>query len=151
ASVIDLDELLRRIPDLIGRLIQFDAFAVYLLDDRRNVLRIAYAIGYPDTSLIRLSRSEGLIGRVVEAQQGIVVGDVATDPHYIQFVPGMVPTLAMPLVHQAKAIGALNILSRERDKYTDNDANILRQFATLVAAALVNARLFDQQRQDAEA
>ena len=32
-SVIDLDELLQRIPELIGRLIQFDAFAVYLLDE----------------------------------------------------------------------------------------------------------------------
>ena len=31
-AVIDLDELLQRIPELIGRLIQFDALAVYLLD-----------------------------------------------------------------------------------------------------------------------
>ena len=151
ASVIDLDELLQRIPDLIGRLIQFDAFAVYLLDDRRNVLRIAYAVGYPDTSKIRLSLNEGLIGRVVQAQQGIVVGDVTTDPHYIEVVPGMVSTLAVPLVHKAKAIGALNVLGRGRDQYSERDANILRQFAALVAAALVNARLFDQQRQDAEA
>jgi sigma-B regulation protein RsbU (phosphoserine phosphatase) len=151
ASVINLDELLQRIPELIGRLIQFDAFAVYLLDERREVLRIAYAVGYPDTSRIRLSLSEGLIGRVVNAQQGIVVGDVKTDPHYIEVVPGMASTLAVPLVHKAKAIGALNILSRQRDQYTERDANILRQFATLVAAALVNARLFEQQRQDAEA
>lgn len=151
ASVIDLDELLQRLPELIGRLIQFDAFAVYLLDDKHGVLRIAYAVGYPDTSTIRLSLSEGLIGRVVQAQQGIVVGDVSTDPHYIEVVPGMASTLAVPLVHKAKAIGALNILSRARDQYTERDVNILRQFATLVAAALVNARLFEQQRQDAEA
>src|ERR1051325_5033503 len=97
ASVIDLDELLERIPNLIGRLIHFDAFAIYLLDERRNVLRIAYAVGYPDTSKIRLSMNEGLIGRVVQAQQGIVVGDVATDPHYIEVVPGMSSTLAVPL------------------------------------------------------
>ena len=151
ASVIDLDELLQRLPELIGRLIQFEAFAVYLLDEKGGVLRIAYAVGYPDTSTIRLSLSEGLIGRVVQAQQGIVVGDVSTDPHYIEVVPGMASTLAVPLVHKAKAIGALNILSRVRDQYTERDVNILRQFATLVAAAIVNARLFDQQRQDAEA
>src|SRR5512134_1499820 len=45
ASVIDFDELLQRIPELIGRLIQFDAFAVYLLDEKRQELKIAYAIG----------------------------------------------------------------------------------------------------------
>src|ERR1044072_8505030 len=49
ASVIDFDELLQRIPDLIGRLIKFDAFAVYLLDEKRDQLKIAYAVGYPDT------------------------------------------------------------------------------------------------------
>ena len=36
ASVVELDELLQRMPELIGRLIQFDAFAVYLLDDKRR-------------------------------------------------------------------------------------------------------------------
>jgi len=151
ASVINLDELLQRIPELIGRLIQFDAFAVYLLDERRTALRIAYAVGYPDTSRVRLSLAEGLVGRVVQAQQGIVVGDVSTDPHYIEIVPGMTSTIAVPLIHKAKAIGALNILSRQADRYSDRDVAILRQFATLVTAALVNARLFDQQRQDAEA
>ena len=38
ASVIDFDELLQRIPELIRRLIQFDAFAVYLLDEKRGEL-----------------------------------------------------------------------------------------------------------------
>jgi sigma-B regulation protein RsbU (phosphoserine phosphatase) len=151
ASVIELDELLERVPELIGRLIQFDAFAVYLLDERRRELRIASSVGYPDVQHFRLGLQEGLIGRVVSAQQAVVVGDVTGDPHYIEVVPGMVSTLAVPLVHKAKAIGALNILSRRRDQYSERDAGILRQFATLAAAAIVNARLFDQQRQDAEA
>jgi sigma-B regulation protein RsbU (phosphoserine phosphatase) len=151
ASVIELDELLERMPALIGRLIHFDAFAVYLLDERRHELRIAHAVGYPDVRQFRLNLSEGLIGRVVSAQQGIVVGDVADDPHYIEVVPGMISTLAVPLVHKAKPIGALNLLSRARDQYSDRDAGILRQFATLVAAAIVNARLFERERQDAEA
>ena len=40
ASVIEFDELLQQIPDLIGRLIPFDAFAVYLLDERSGDLSI---------------------------------------------------------------------------------------------------------------
>jgi sigma-B regulation protein RsbU (phosphoserine phosphatase) len=151
ASVIELDELFQCMPGLIGRLIQFDAFAVYLLDERRNELRIAHAVGYPDVRAFRLRPTEGLIGRVVSNQQSAVVGDVADDPHYIELVPGMVSTVAVPLVHKAKTIGALNVLSRARDQYTDRDGNILRQFATLVASAIVNARMFERERQDAEA
>jgi len=66
-------------------------------------------------------------------------------------VPGMASTLAVPLLHKKRSIGALNILSRDRDRYSERDAAILRQFAAHVATALVNARLFEQQRQDAEA
>ena len=36
ASVIDLDELLPKIPELVGRLIPFDAFAVYFFKEKRD-------------------------------------------------------------------------------------------------------------------
>ena len=80
-----------------------------------------------------------------------MLGDVRTDPSYIEVVPGMASTVAVPLLHKSKPIGALNVLSRVRDSYSERDAAILRQFASHVAAALVNARLFEQQRHDAEA
>jgi len=151
ASVVEFDELLERIPDLIRRLIQFDAFALYLFDERRDTLSVAYAVNYPSLQNFRLLPHEGTIGRVVTTQQTVVIGDVDTDPRYIAVVPGMKSTIAVPLVHKSKSIGALNILSKERDSYTERDANILWQFAALVAGALVNARLFEQQRLDAGA
>jgi sigma-B regulation protein RsbU (phosphoserine phosphatase) len=151
ASVIEFDQLLEKIPDLIRRLIQFDAFSVYLFDEKRDTLSVAYAVNYPSLQNFRLLPHEGIIGRVVMTQQTVVIGDVDTDPRYIAVVPGMKSTIAVPLVHKSKSIGALNILSRERDRYTDRDANILWQFAALVAASLVNARLFEQQRLDAGA
>jgi sigma-B regulation protein RsbU (phosphoserine phosphatase) len=151
ASVTELEELLQKIPELIGRLIPFDAFAVYLLDERRNVLTVAHAVGYPDVSTFSIKASEGVVGRVLESRQALVIGDVTRDPHYISVVPGMASTLAVPLVHKAKPIGALNVLSRERDRYTERDTAILRQFGAHVAMAIANARLFERQRRDAAA
>jgi sigma-B regulation protein RsbU (phosphoserine phosphatase) len=151
ASVIDFDELLHQIPTLLGRLIGFDAFAVYLFDERKDELRIGYAVGYPDVSGFTISSSQGVVGRVVTTQQAIVLGDVSIDPQFIVIVPGVESSITVPLIHQAKSIGALNILSRRRDHYSERDAAILRQFAAHVATALVNARLFEQQRLDAEA
>jgi sigma-B regulation protein RsbU (phosphoserine phosphatase) len=151
ASVLDLDELLQKIPELIGRLISFDAFAVYLYDAKRQHLRIGYAVGYPDLPGFRVAVSEGVVGRVIETQQAVVAGDVTIEPGYIAVVPGMASTVAVPLVHQQRPIGVLNLLSRDRDRYSDRDVNILRQFAAHVAAALVNARLFERERLDAGA
>ncbi len=151
ASVIDLDELLQKIPELIGRLIPFDAFAVYLLDEKRGELRIAYGVGYPDTTHYHPKMTEGLVGHVVTHQETVVVGDISTEPNYVEVVPGMASTVAVPLIHKNKPVGALNVLSRSRDMYSERDAAILRQFGAHVALALVNARLFEQQRLDAEA
>jgi sigma-B regulation protein RsbU (phosphoserine phosphatase) len=151
ASVIEIDELLQQIPSLLGRLIEFDAFAVYLFDEKRDELTIGYAVGYPDVSGFKISSSQGVVGRVVTTQHAIVLGDVSTDPQFIRIVPGVESSITVPLIHKSKAIGALNILSRRRDQYAERDAAILRQFAAHVATALINARLFERQRLDAEA
>jgi sigma-B regulation protein RsbU (phosphoserine phosphatase) len=151
ASVIDFDELVQKIPELIGRLISFDAFALYLLDEKRDELTIGYSVGYPDTKGFVLRTTDGVVGRAVTTRQAIVIGDASLDPGFIEVVPGMVSSLTVPLVHKAKPIGALNMLSHDRDRFSDREAAILRQFGAHVAAALVNARLFEQQRADAEA
>src|SRR5688500_19390110 len=90
AAVLDFEELVAQIPRLIARLIQFDAFAVYLLDERRAELRVAYSTGYPDRAEpMRLKQGEGLVGAAVVAQTPWLVNDVASDPRYVPVVPGM--------------------------------------------------------------
>jgi phosphoserine phosphatase RsbU/P len=151
-SVLDFDDLLRQIPRLIGRLISFEAFAVYLLDERRGELRVAYAVGYPPLDRpIRLRPGMGLVGIAVETEQPLLVNDLHNDPRYIEFAPGMNSEIVVPLLHKSKPLGALNILSRNRNQFTLDDVAIVRQFGAHVAVALVNARLFDRSKRDAEA
>src|SRR5688500_20025110 len=68
ASMVDLDELLQKIPDLIARLIPFDAFAVYLLDEKRGEMRVGYGVGYPDTTHYRPRITDGIGGQAASAQ-----------------------------------------------------------------------------------
>ena len=153
-SVLDHDELLQQIPRLIGRLIAFEAFAVYLLDERRGELTTAYTVGYPtnpDGAPMRLELGVGLVGAAVLSGQPILSNDLPTDPRYVEFVPGMLSEIVVPLVHKARTIGALNILSRDRHHFTPRDVAIVRQFAAHVAVALVNARLYERSRRDADA
>jgi sigma-B regulation protein RsbU (phosphoserine phosphatase) len=151
-SVLDFDELLRQIPRLIGRLISFEAFAVYLLEERRGELRMAYAVGYPEPErAIKLRPGVGLVGAAIASEQPLLVNDVSQDPRYVEFVPGMQSELVVPLRHKSRPIGALNILSGNRGQFTQRDVAIASQFAAHVAVALVNARLFERSRLDAEA
>ena len=151
-AVLDFEELLHQIPRLIGRLITFEALAVYLLDERRGELRAEYAVGYPDGgSSVRLKPGQGLVGVAVATEQPVLVNDLQSDARYVEFVPGMNSEIVVPLMHKSRPIGALNILSRHRGHFTINDVAIVRQFGAHVAVALVNARLFDRSRRDAEA
>ena len=151
-GVLDFDDLLQQIPRLIGRLIDFDAFAVYLLDERRAELRSAYMVGYPDSdTTIRLKVGQGLVGAAVANEQPLLVNDVSADPRYLGVVPDMVSAVVVPLLHKSRPLGALNILSRHRDQFTERDVAIVRQFAAHVSVALVNARLFERSRRDADA
>lgn len=148
-SVLTLDELLPKIPQLIGRLTSFTVFAVYLLDDRREELRIAYAVGYPEEMVrtFRLRVGQGIVGSAVAEQRAILVDDVRRDPRYVGVVPGVVSQLAVPLRHQNQVIGALNLLSDRPAAFTPRDEAILRQFGAHVAQAIVNAKLFESARE----
>ena len=150
--MLDFDELVEQIPRLIGRLISFEAFAVYLLDERRAELRAAYAVGYPvPAERLRLKLGSGLISAAVTSGTPLLVNDLRLDSRYVEYVPGMASTIVVPLMHKARPIGALNILSRNRDQFTEGHVPIVRQFAAHVAVALVNAQLFERSRRDAEA
>jgi sigma-B regulation protein RsbU (phosphoserine phosphatase) len=151
-SVLDLEDLLKKIPVLIGRLISFEAFAVYLLDDRRGELRAAYAVGYPlPADQVRLKLGQGLVGAAVASEQPLLVNDLGADPRYIEFVSGMNSEIVVPLLYKSRPIGALNILSQHRDQFSPGDVAILRQIGAHVAVALENARLFERSRKDADA
>lgn len=151
-SVLDLDELLEKIPSLISRLTTFTVFSVYLLNEQQEELSIAYAVGYPE-EIVRhftLKLGQGIVGTAVVEQRTILLDDVDTDPRYLAVVPGAKSQLAVPLRHKGKVIGALNLLSEEKAAFTERDEWILRQFGAHVAQAIATARLFESEREYTE-
>ena len=151
-SVIDLEELLAKIPQLIARLTRFSAFSVYLLDEGRQELRIAYAVGYPDgvTATQRLQVGQGVVGAAVEEGRPILVNDIRHEPRYAGPLRNMQSQLAVPMRRKRKVIGALNLLSESPGAFTSQDEALLRQFGAHVAVAIENARLFESERQYVE-
>jgi sigma-B regulation protein RsbU (phosphoserine phosphatase) len=151
-SVLDLEELLAKIPQLIARLTRFSAFSVYLLDDKRQELRIAYAVGYPQdaAATLRLKVGQGVVGAAVEEGRPILVNDISHEPRYVGPLRNMLSQLAVPMRRKGRVIGALNLLDQAEGAFTAQDEKLLRQFAAHVAVAIENARLFESERQYVE-
>src|SRR5690349_20311741 len=147
-SVLDLADLLEKIPQLIARLTRFSAFAVYLLDETRQELHIAYAVGYPQDVVrtLRLKVGQGVVGAAVEQGRPILVNDIGKEPRFMGPLRNMVSQLAVPMRRKGRVIGALNLLSEHSGAFTDRDEALLRQFAAHVAVAIENARLFRSER-----
>src|SRR6187455_956551 len=147
-SVLDLEELLAKIPQLIARLTRFSAFSVYLLDEKRQELRIGYAIGYPEgvPETLRLKVGQGVVGAAVQEGRPILVNDIRLEPRYLGPLRNMLSQLAVPLRRKGKVIGALNLLNEVEGAFTSQDETLLRQFAAHVAVAIENARLFESER-----
>jgi phosphoserine phosphatase RsbU/P len=148
-SVLDLDELLEKIPQLISRLTPFKAFAVWLLDEKSNDLRIAYAVGYPEDvkQRFRLRLGQGIIGTAVAEGRSLLIDDVHGDARYVGQLTGVSSQLAVPLRRKKRVIGALNLYGESVGQFTARDEAMLRQFAAHVAVAIENARLFERERE----
>ena len=147
-SVLDLDELLQKTPQLIARLTRYTAFAVYLLDEKAGELAVAYSVGYPEDVVrtLRLKVGQGLVGAAVAEGRPLVVNNVHADPRYVEAVPGSNAELVVPLRRKGRVIGALNLLSDQLDQFTGTDEMMMRQFGAHVAVAIENARLFEHER-----
>ncbi len=148
-SVLDLDELLHKIPLLIARITKFQAFAVYLLDPKRAELSIGYSVGYPEeiAQTLRVKVGHGLVGTAVAEGAPLLVNDVHADPRYVEAVPGSKAELVVPLRRKGRVIGALNLLSDTVGQFSETDELLLRQFGAHVAVAIENARLFEHERE----
>jgi phosphoserine phosphatase RsbU/P len=151
-SVLEFDELLAKIPQMISRLTNFTVFAVYLLDAHGQELRIAYEVGYPKEAAgtVRLKPGQGVVGTAVLEKRPIIVDDVNADPRQVHVVPNVRSQLAVPLRHKGEVLGALNLLSDQPAAFSARDEDMLNQFAAHVAQALVNARLFESEREYGE-
>src|SRR6187455_2834670 len=147
-SVLDLEELLAKIPQLIARLTRFSAFSVYLLDEKRQELRIGYAVGYPEgvAPTLRLRVGQGVVGAAVDEGRPILVNDIRQEPRYMGPLRNMLSQLAVPMRRKGKVIGALNLLNETAGAFTPQDEALLRQFGAHVAVAIENARLFKSER-----
>jgi PAS domain S-box-containing protein len=149
SSSLDLNEVLERILDQLGRVVKYDSAAIHLIEgDRRRVIagrgfnRLEDHIGL--TFPINPDANEpGAIA--IQRRTPLVFSDIPLkypvfkDPKHSHIRSWM----GIPLIARNKAIGLISIDHAEPDAYTEEDIQLASAFANQVAIALENARLHD--------
>jgi sigma-B regulation protein RsbU (phosphoserine phosphatase) len=148
----DVPTGLRTVADLLRPALPYDNLAVLLLDDQGRELRIALAVGYP-TAVVehwRFGLGQGLIGNVAETGEPIVCADTATEPRYLDAVPGTRSEVAVPLRAKERVIGVLDVGSRRRAAFEPRHLDLLVPLADCLASFVEGRRLYQNIREQAQ-
>jgi phosphoserine phosphatase RsbU/P len=145
-SILDVDALLERVGQLLRRIIDFQMFSVWLLNENEQVLENRYAVRfgqrfYPGEN-IPLHR--GLVGVSMDERRLIHVPDVRKDPRYHMFNPEARSEMAVPLIYKGKVIGVLDVEHTRTNYFNEDHERAMTTLSAQIAISIENAQLYQR-------
>jgi sigma-B regulation protein RsbU (phosphoserine phosphatase) len=145
-SILNVDQLFKRIGDLLTRVIDYMMFSILLTDEQRNILVHRFSLRYQENIHLKhdIPLGRGLVGAAVAEKKAVLAPDVAKDPRYIQLNPETRSELCVPLIYNERAIGVLDLEHTRRNYYNEDHMRTLTTLAGQIAIAIENARLYER-------
>src|SRR4026207_964673 len=142
-TTLDLDTTLRRVAELVRRVIDYEIFAILLLNEKAQELRIRFQVGYARevAERVKIKIGEGVTGLAAQRGEAILGDDVSKYPEYISAAPNVPSDLAMPLIVKNRVIGVLNLETHEIGRFTEEHKRLLTLIGSRMAVGIENARL----------
>jgi sigma-B regulation protein RsbU (phosphoserine phosphatase) len=151
-TTLDLRTLLKRTAELIRSVIPYRIFAILLLDESGQELRMRFQIGHtPEIERMQIRMGQGVVGQVAQTRQAVMINDVSIAENYIPANECVRAELAVPLINKNKVIGVLDIESEEAGYFRPEHLHLLTLTASRIAQAIQNARLYSRVTRQAQA
>ncbi|MCM2372284.1 sigma 54-interacting transcriptional regulator [Rhodopirellula sp. ICT_H3.1] len=156
-----LDELLASVFDHLSGVVPSNRIAVALLEEPAHVLRLVAcrSDGEVKLKIGYAARVEGsTLAPLLETGAPRIISDL---DEYLRQKPtssstelivreGMKSSLTLPLLADGKPIGVIFFSSRQKDRYTDQHAELLGRLASPIAIGVEKTRLIGQLQQTNE-
>ena len=148
SSTLDPDQVLREILRALKDVIHYDNASVFLHEG--EWLRVAVCQGFPEFETLigaKFPADEPLFQEMNESRRPIIIEDVQKDPRYKNWgntfqVHGW---MTVPLITRGKVMGCITLDNYKPGAYSEGLLESAMAFANQAAAALDNARLFQEQ------
>ncbi len=142
---LDLGRLLTRIASVVKKAIDYEIFAILLLQDATQELRYRFDVGHPpEAGKLTIKVGQGVTGTAAAGRRPVLVNDVSAFPSYIPVVEEVRSELAVPMILKDRVIGVLDVQSKVLNYFTDRHLELLQVIASRVALAVENARLYSR-------
>ena len=158
ANVLDLNELTRRVTQLIQQTFHYYYVAIFTVRERSKALRFRASAMAPSEGKRRakvaldVKIDQGLIGQVAATGERIVVPDVKKDARYrfIEALPATRSEVVIPLKIEDRVLGVLDVQSDQPNAFHPNDLLVLNALADSIARAVEGARLYRNLQQHSD-
>src|SRR5277367_2044162 len=142
-TTLDLDTTLRRVAELVRKVIDYEIFAILLVNEKAQDLRMRFQVGYSReiAERVKIKIGQGVTGLAAQRGEAILVDDVSKHPEYISAAPNVRSELAIPLIVKNKVIGVLNLETHEAGRFTEEHKRLLTLIGSRMAVGIENARL----------
>jgi len=151
SSSLDLDQVLATVLEETRHLLKVVACSIWLVEPETGDLVCQQATGHKSEVVHgwRLSPGEGIAGLVAIEGQSLIVPDASLDERHFGGVDQLTglalrSILTVPLQVRGKVIGVLQVLDTEPDRFSTADLTLLEPLAAAAAAALENARVYEE-------
>jgi len=149
----DLDDLLYSILERILQEVEASYAGIALLS--RDGQEMVHALGLVrDGEVIgpgyRQPVGKGVVGKVAQSHEAMVLDDVTRFEDYVPLVDGIHSEMAIPLAIGERLIAVLDVESEEVARFGANEQALLQAVATPVAQAIEIARLSEEDRRRME-
>ncbi len=150
AAILGLEQVLDRAAQLVHDNFGYHHVSLFVMDGERKEL-IMKAIAGDFVKLFpidhRVPSGQGMVGWVAEHGERLLADDVASEPHYINFYPDLIPTrseLSVPIRIGDRTMGVLDVQSPEVNAFDENDVKVMEALADQIAVAMANAQLYQE-------
>jgi sigma-B regulation protein RsbU (phosphoserine phosphatase) len=151
-SILDREELLRRIAERVKKLVNYQMFTVMLWNEQDQVLESVFAQRYEDSlpSRFQMPLHQGITGAAAAERRTIRIVDVRLDPRYVASGDEVEvrSELVVPLLLQDRLVGVLDLESTKPHAFSAEHERLLNILGSYIAVALENSRLFEEAREN---
>ncbi len=143
ASELELTSLFRTVVEAINETFGYAQVSLYILEE--GLLLMQHQVGYHRV-LTNIPISRGIMGRVVQTGQPVLLEDVQTDPSFLGAIENIQSEICVPLFDGSQAVGVLNVESINGVRLTQADMQLMLALSEHINVAIRRARLYSQVR-----
>ncbi len=145
-----LDEILNLIVVVTAEMLNSKICSIMLLDEKgvEFVIKATQSLSAEYKLKPNLRVENSLVGEVLKTRKPLIVFDVRKEQKYfyrdLAVKEGLTSMIAVPMIVKDKAIGIINVYTKNPHHFTQEEVNVLQMVTNQAAVAVENTKLMEE-------